>query len=114
MMNNSKNTTSLTYTTYWFVHDSYTPAGRPKGETAVMQYAEGKYLHCIIQDDCLEAVLKDITNKAAQILEENKRLAPVDVRFSRSCYLDDTTWLYIGAQHLTLQKVKSIFFNIIK
>lgn len=97
------------YLSLWFVHNSYTPAGRPKGETAVMQYAEGKYLHCIIPDDKLDAVLTDITGKAAEIRAANKRLAPVDIRLSLGKFADcNIAWLYIGEQHLALQRVKDI------
>ena len=98
------------YLSLWFVHHSYTYAGGPKGETAVMQYAEGKYLHCIIPDDKLDAVLTDITGKAEEIRAENKRLAPVDIHLSRGreFYGNDIAWLYIGNQHLVLQRVKDI------
>lgn len=104
MMNNPENTT------LWFVHSSYTPAGRPKAETAVMQYAEGKYLHCIIPDNRLDAVLVDLTAKAEEIRAANKRLAPVDIHLSRGreFYDNAIVWLYVGAQHLALQRVKDI------
>ena len=97
------------YLSLWFVHNSYTYSGRPKGESAVMQYAKGKYLHCIIPDDKLDAVLTDITGKAEEIRAENKRLAPVDIHLSLSKFNDrNIAWLYIGEQYLTLHRVKDI------
>ena len=91
----------------WFVYDSYTPAGRPKLEDALMTWAKLQYLHTIIAEDQLKSVVDRILDKQDELWNENKRRKKVDVSLSRRDHFENTVrWLYIGAQHLALRKVR--------
>ena len=44
----------------WFVYDSYTPAGRPKLEDALMTWSKVNYMYCLIAESQLDCVVKKI------------------------------------------------------
>lgn len=93
----------------YFVYDSYVSAGRPKAEAAVMAYAENNYMHNLIHEDRLVDVLDDIKRYHDKILEENKRLSPVNIRLSEQrLEYDGNRVIHIGQQSLRLRRVKDV------
>ena len=91
----------------WFVFDRYVSAGRPKAEAAVMAYAENNYMYNLIHEDRLGDVLDDIKRYRDKVLEENKRLAYVNIRISPE-NAGDLRAIYIGQQSLRLRRVKDV------
>lgn len=91
----------------WFVYDSYTPAGRPKLEDALMTWAKVNYEYCLIADELLPYVVEQIKKKQDELWEQNKRLKKVEIRLSQNnSFHPGNKWLYIGDQHLALRKVR--------
>lgn len=91
----------------WFVYDYYCAAGRPKAEEAVMHYAQERYLHCLVEDYMLEDIQMDLERYCMQVREENKRLAPVKITVTdERNRADGHARIYIGAQSLSLRRVK--------
>ena len=91
----------------WFIYDYYVVSGRPKAEDAVMNYAREKYLYGLAREYMLEEIQRDLEIYCMKILEENKRLAPVDIHISeKRLRKDGHAWLYVGAQHLCLRRVE--------
>ena len=88
----------------WFVYDYHCAAGRPKAEDAVFNHAKEKYLHCLVAEYLLEDIETELAKYCARIREENKRLAPVEIKFDSGH--DGHKWLHIGQQSLHLRKVK--------
>lgn len=88
----------------WFVYDSYTPAGRPKLEDALMTWAKVNYEYCLISEELLSYVIEQIKKKQDELWEQNKRLKKVEIRLSQ--IHPGNKWLYIGDQHLALRKVR--------
>lgn len=93
----------------WFIYDYYCAAGRPKAEDAVFHYAQERYLHCLVADYMLEDIVMDLERYCMRVREENKRLAPVKIYITdERKRADGHAWLYIGAQHLHLRRVKKV------
>ena len=93
----------------YFVYDCYESAGRPKAEAAVMAYAKNNYMHNLIHEDRLFDVLEDIKRYHDKILEENKRLAPVNISLSeKQNEYHGNRVLHIGQQSLRLRRVKDV------
>lgn len=95
-------------TTLWFVYNSYTLAGRPKLEEAVMRYAHENYMGVLIAESEFDNVVSHLLEKAAKLREENKRLQPVKIAVVKNPLVRDHATIYIGEQNLALQKVKAI------
>ena len=53
----------------------------------------------------LPKIVQEIREHQDRLYEQNKRLKKVEVTLSRNDG-SNTRWLHIGAQHLTLRKVK--------
>ena len=91
----------------WFVYDYYVVSGRPKAEDAVMKYAQEKYLYNLLSEDALEDVQMDLERYCMKVREQNKRLAPVNIRITEKRHrTDGHAWIYVGAQHLCIRRVK--------
>ena len=90
----------------WFIHDSYTPAGRPKLEAALMAYAKHYFLDCLVYENDLEYLVANILAEQDILWAQNRRLRKVTVKMSRIGIDDKTAWLHIGEQHLVLCKVR--------
>lgn len=90
----------------WFIYDYYAAAGRPKAEDAVMKYAQEQYLHCLAPEYMLEEIQRDLEIYCMKLREQNKRLAPVDISFTKNHCNEGHVWLKIGAQSLHLRRVK--------
>jgi hypothetical protein len=95
---------NLTYQR-WFFDGAYVVAGRPKMEAELMHWAREKYLDCLVYETFIPEIVKEIRERQDRLYEQNKRLKKVEISLSKndSSY---TRWLHIGAQHLTLRKVK--------
>ena len=95
------------YEDLWFVANYYAPAGRPKLEDDVARHSREEYLHALVSRDDIQEIMHEIEAYQNKQWERNKRLKKADVHLSRpGGPADDIIWLYIGASHLTLQKVK--------
>ena len=92
----------------WFVDSFYTYAGAPKLEAALMRYARHHFLHCLVYEKDIKDVVSNIKAAQEKIYEQNRRLKKVRVECSKTRLGadDDIIWLYIGEQHLVLQKVR--------
>ena len=90
----------------WFVFDCYTPAGRPKMEDALMNWAAKKWLHCTIYEHDLKDMVKALNNKQDRLHEENKRLKRVDIKLNHTSLFPDIQTLWIGSQNLRLKRVR--------
>lgn len=91
----------------WFVSSCYTAAGRPKAEDATMTYARDKYMYTLIPDYMVPLVVKDLIGHCARLRQENKRLGPVII-VDHPPYTKDHKTIHIGAQSLTLCRVKGV------
>ena len=89
---------------YWFVYDYHCCTGRPKAEDSVFNHARAKYLHHLVAEYMFEDIEIELAEYCARIREENKRLAPVEIKFGSGH--DGHKWLHIGQQSLHLRKVK--------
>lgn len=100
-------TTNLEKNPLWFVASTYSLAGQPKAEDATMSYALATYMYALIPDYMIPYVVKDIQAYSEKLLQENRRLKPVDIR---SCpgYNKDHKTIYIGSQSLSLCRVKTV------
>ena len=92
--------------TQWFFDGAYFVAGRPKMEDDLMSYARHEYLHCLVYDTYLPQIVKELQYKQELLWSQNKRLKRVEISLSKNDG-GSVRWLHIGAQHLTLQRVKS-------
>ena len=89
----------------WFFDGAYVVAGRPKMEEMLMEYARKAYLECLVYGTFLPKIVVELIDLQEVYYEQNKRLKKVEIRLSK----DDGSnirWLYIGAQHLNLRKVR--------
>lgn len=100
-------TSNLEGNPLWFVYGCYTAAGQPKAEDATMTYARKKYMYALIPDYMIPHVVKDLQAYSEKLLQENKRLKPVDIR---SCpgYNKDHKTIHVGSQSLSLSRVKTV------
>lgn len=89
----------------WFASSLYSVGGRPKMETALVEYARRAWLHCSIYDSDLHDTV-DVLNQVQDRLKiEHRQWAPVKIILT----VDDCThvrWLKIGAQHLVFQMIR--------
>ena len=92
----------------WFVDSFYSYAGAPKLEAALMQYARRHFLHCLVYETDIKDVVSNIKAAQEALYKQNRRLKKVRVECSKTRFGadDDIIWLYVGYQHLVLQKVK--------
>ena len=88
----------------WHFTSAYTVAGRPKGETALMNYARNKWLYQMVLDEELDEVIEDIEVEQARILKENPKLKRTEVRIGES-YVSHYRPLFIGQQNLSMIEV---------
>ena len=89
----------------WFFDGAYTAGGRPKMEPDLMDYARRAYLECLVYESFLPKIVEELNDLQDVYYERNKRLKKVSIRLSK----DDggsTRWLFIGALHLNLRKVR--------
>ena len=89
----------------WFFDGTYDVAGRPKMEQALMHYARATYYECLVYESFLPEIVKDIQEHQERLYKQNKRLKKVEIRLSKNDG-SSTRWLYIGAQHFNIRKVK--------
>lgn len=89
----------------WFFNGAYVVAGRPKMEDALMNYVRHNYDECLVYETFLPKIVKEIREYQDTLYERNKRLKKVDIRLSGNDG-SSTRWLYIGAQHFYLRKVR--------
>lgn len=87
----------------WHFTSAYTAAGRPKGETALMNYARNKWLYQMVLDEELDEVVEDIEVEQARILKENPRLRRTEVSISK--LLNHYRSLFVGQQSLSMIEV---------
>lgn len=92
----------------WFVSEDYSPSGRPKLETELVEYAKERFLYRIVDDENLDQLELILADKQERIFAANRRLKKVRIQLSRAQTYSGKTfcWLYIGDSHLTLTKVK--------
>ena len=89
----------------WFFNGAYVVAGRPKMEDALMHYVRYHYDECLVYETFLPKIVKEIQEHQDCLYEQNKRLKKVEIRLSKNDG-SSTRWLYIGAQHFFLRKVR--------
>lgn len=97
----------------WFFDSAYCVSGRPKMEDDLMDYAKKSYLDCLVQGTFLPNIVENLQALQDIYYERNKRLKKVYIGMSK----DDGSnmrWLYIGAQHLTLRKVRDEILSVTK
>lgn len=101
----------LTVNTQWFVSRAYSIGGRPKMEDALMDFCKERFLCHLVYEGDLDHLLGEISQQQTYLHNQNKRWAAVEIsltdRRRREC--DDTIWLNIGDQHLTMQRVRGVF-----
>lgn len=91
----------------WFVYDRTHTAASMKMESALMDFAAKRFLHCLIYESELDNLVKTVSNRQERIWAENKRLVKVEVSLSKIYRSDeDTRWLHIGRSALMLRKVR--------
>ena len=100
-------TSNLEKNPIWYVHGAYSVNGQPKAEDSTMTYARKTYMFSLIPDCMLRHVVKDIQSHCDKLLQENKRLKPVDIRLGVS-YDDNHKNIFIGSQSLHLSKVNKV------
>lgn len=88
----------------WHFTSAYTIAGRPKGETALMNYARNKWLYRMVLEEELDEVVEDIEVEQARILKENPKLKYTEVRIGQS-YASHFRSLFVGQQNLSMIEV---------
>lgn len=87
----------------WHFTSAYTIAGRPKGETALMNYARNKWLYQMVLDEELDEVVEDIEVEQARILKENPKLKRTEVSLSK--LISHHQVLFVGQQNLSMIEV---------
>lgn len=100
-------TSNLKKNPIWFVYNSYSLAGQPKAEDATMTYARRKYMYALIPVYMIPYVVKDLQAYCDKLIQENKRLKPVDIRSSHGCS-DENYSIHVGSQRLYLVRVKTV------
>ena len=88
----------------WHFTSAYTVAGRPKGETALMNYARNKWLYRMVLEEELDEVVEDIEVEQARILKENPKLKRTEVSIGQS-YATHYRSLFVGQQSLSMIEV---------
>jgi hypothetical protein len=88
----------------WFVYDSYTAAGRPLLETAVMKYAEKKYMYTLVYD--LDQVIDHLKKYQDSLWEQNRRTKKADISYAENRLVRGAVFIHIGGQGLRLQQVR--------
>lgn len=101
----------LTVNTQWFVTGAYSVAGRPEMEAALMDFCKERYLYHLVYEGDLDHLIGEITQHQTYLHNQNKRWAAAEISLTnrKRRENDDLIWLHIGAQHLTLQRVKGVF-----
>lgn len=92
----------------WFVYSYYALSGRPKMEAELMRKARILLLYRIVYEGDFKSVVNELNSCQDLIIEQNKRLKRVEIEFVHGPG-GDHAWLNIGAQHLSLQRVKGYF-----
>ena len=87
----------------WHFTSAYTVAGRPKGETALMNYARNKWLYRMVLEEELDEVIEDIEVEQARILKENPKLKHTEVSLSK--LISHHQVLFVGQQNLSMIEV---------
>lgn len=87
----------------WHFTSAYTVAGRPKGETALMNYARNKWLYRMVLEEELDEVVEDIEVEQARILKENPKLKRTEVSLSK--LTSHYQVLFVGQQNLSMIEV---------
>ena len=90
----------------WFVTNYYICAGRPLMEDQLMDYARKTWLHCSVYETYIPSMVKELKERQDIIWEANKRLKKVDIHVTPLRKDEDLVFLYVGAQHLTIQKIR--------
>ena len=92
----------------YFVYDFYySVSNSTKTESAVMTYARDNYMYWLISERALDAVVNDLKAYMIGIMDENKRLKPIDISLSNELYeFEGNRSIYIGGNSLKLRKVK--------
>ena len=88
----------------WHFTSAYTIAGRPKGETALMNYARNKWLYRMVLEEELDEVVEDIEVEQARILKENPKLKRTEVRIGEP-FISHYRILSVGQQNLSMIEV---------
>jgi len=98
----------------WFVYDYYDPAGRPKLEAMLIDYAKKKYLYCLIDEGVLTEVVNDISEEQERLGALNKRLKKVKIDLSKVVAFRDTKTrnIWIGDCNLRMRMVNEVFQEI--
>ena len=96
----------LDLNTRWFVYDCYAVAGRPKMESALVDYAREHYLYRIVWQGDLQKLVTELNEQQLNLHAQNKRLQIVDVTLSANSMYNDIQYLGIGQQHFTLRRVR--------
>lgn len=100
-------TSNLEKNPIWYVDSAYTACGQPKAEDCTMSYARKTYMFSLIPDYMLRHVVKDIQSHCDKLLQENKRLKPVDIRLGVG-YDDNHKRILIGSQSLILSRINKV------
>ena len=90
----------------YFIYDYYSVSGCPKAELEVMEHARKEWMYWLISEAALDSVVDSIKRYQDQVLANNKRLKPVDIRLSDERYeFNGHRTLHIGSSTLRLRKV---------
>lgn len=84
-----------------FVHSSYFPSGRPKGEDLLMSYAKDLLLYRLVKESELPDILQELNEKQDAILLGNPRLKKTEIRFTNAYRGDTGRGLRIGECSMT-------------
>lgn len=90
----------------WFVTDYYICAGRPQMEDQLMDFARKEWLYCSVYETFIPSMVKDLKERQDILWKANKRLKKVDIHVTPLRRDEDLVFLYVGAQHLTLRKIR--------
>ena len=91
----------------WFCYNCYAPAGRPKMESEILDFARKRILYHRVFEGDFKDVISELQDHQDRLAEKNSRWKRVDCYFTNG--MDDNCWLVIGESNLQLRKILGIF-----
>lgn len=91
---------------FYFVQSSYAAPKACAMELEIRRDATNRYLHHIIREDNIPAIVEELQELQADYCSANRRVRQVEIKAHENPMLDDLRYIYIGNSFLSLIEVK--------
>ena len=91
---------------FYFVQSSYTAPKACAMELEIRRDATNRYLHHIIREDDIPAIVEELQELQADYCSANRRVRQVEIKAHENPMVDGLRYIYIGNSFLSLIEVK--------